>query len=167
MCINCSSRNHAFANVRTYTPAEIVKENIIAPSVTSQVIRTHLDRMATAKQSSMRMLHCPPLPEVLLWTPAFWVRCFLRLLIPDPHKRVQLGILAVEICYPEPGERKSIYAYHDIGSQMTLLRKLTTEEIRLDGMPYIQSYRGMNIDADVMMEDSIPNMLQLEEQSIF
>ena len=32
---------------------------------------------------------------------------------PVPHKCVWLGILAVEICNPETGEKKSIYAFHD------------------------------------------------------
>ena len=70
------------------------------------------------------------------------------------RKHVRLGSLAVEICNPETGEKKSIFAFHDTGSQMTLLWKLTVDEIGLHGKSYIQSCRRMIIKADVLMEGS-------------
>ena len=58
------------------------------------------------------------------------------------------------MCNPDTGEKKSIYAFRDTGSQMTLFQKSTTEEIGLLGTPYIQSCCGMNIDADILLEDA-------------
>ena len=82
---------------------------------------------------------------------------------PVPHKCAWLGFLAVEICNPDTGEKKSIYAFHDTGSQMTLLRKSTMEGNGLHRTPYVQSCRRTNIDAVLLMEDASLLVCRLTE----
>ena len=70
--------------------------------------------------------------------------------IPSAHKRVRLGVVAVEICNLRTNEIKSIYAFHDTGLQMTRLRKSVAEEIGLHGKPYIQPCRGLHVAAEFL-----------------
>ena len=73
---------------------------------------------------------------------------------PAPRKHMRLGVMAVRIRNPITEETKSIYAFHDIGSQMTLLRKWMADEIALTCKVHLQPCCGMHVDTDVLMEDA-------------
>ena len=60
-----------------------------------------------------------------------------------------------------------MYDLHDTGSQMTLLRKLTMEDIGLSGISYKQSCRGMNIDRNVRMEGASLLVRGLMEEEFY
>jgi hypothetical protein len=72
--------------------------------------------------------------------------------IPLESRKVRLGVCAVKIQNPHTGFSTSVYAFHDSGSELTLLRKSAAREIGLVGDPISQSCRGMNSTVKTDME---------------
>ena len=69
------------------------------------------------------------------------------------HQCMRRGIVAVKIRNPSTNETKLIYAFHNTGSQMTILQKSVAEEIRLCVNSYIQPCGGLHVDAEMLMKD--------------
>ena len=57
-----------------------------------------------------------------------------------------------EIQNPVTNQSTCIYAFHDAGSQLMLLRSSVAKEIGLKGLPIIQSCSGMNSTVERKME---------------
>ena len=146
MCANCSSRQHHFDDCpSTHTCKncqgkhhsllcnKLDRNNNTSRLNTGNPTRTYSNAV-TSSFCGGTTLQTSVLSEVPAKTAP-----------PVPRKCMRLGVLAVEICNPDTGEKKSIYAFQNTGSQMTLLRKSTMEEIGLHGTQYIQSCCRMNV----------------------
>ena len=73
------------------------------------------------------------------------------LLLP---KHVRLGVGAVVITNPENGASAQVYAFHDCGSTMSLLRRSVADKLGLTGIKYIQKCKGFMTSKDLQMESA-------------
>jgi hypothetical protein len=75
-----------------------------------------------------------------------------KLTFPQQTGRVRLGVCAVRIQNPKNGQSTTVYAFHDSGSELTMLRKSTAKEIDLRGVRISQCCKGMNSTEKTEME---------------
>ena len=126
--LDLQKRNMAFAERNKCTNAPIENTSLLGVGV-KEPVKTVKEIITTPYEGSALQT------SVLSKIPA-------KIAPQVSCKHMWLGILVVEICNTETGEKKYIYAFHDIRSEMTLLRKSTVEEISL------------HIEADVLMKNA-------------
>ena len=69
-----------------------------------------------------------------------------------PPKHVRFGIAAVVITNPKNGTTAQVYAFHDSGSTMSLLRHSLADRLGLTTTKYIQKCKEFLTSKDLQME---------------
>ena len=71
-----------------------------------------------------------------------------------PAKHICFGVAVVVVTNPKSGAAAQVYAFHDSGSTMSLLRLSVADKLGPIGIKYIQKCKGFMISKDLQMDST-------------
>ena len=107
--------------------------------------------MASRMYAAVLMTAAPGLMETVLSVNCVKGQEMTTLL---PPKHIRLGLAAVVVINPKTGVATQVYAFHDSGSTMRVLRRSVADQLGLTGIKYIQKCKDILSSKDLQMESA-------------